>query len=277
MQRLGMEEGVPIEHRMVTRAIETAQKKVEAHNFDIRKQLLEYDDVMNKQREVIYEQRRQVLSGAPFVDDINGMIEDVIDSLVAQYCDTASYAEEWDLKGLTEALNTQFSLTFEPNAWPEVGIDAIKGEIRQQVRQAYERKEKEFGSTVLRELEKAVMLRVIDTHWKDHLLTMDYLKEGIGLRGYGQKDPLIEYKREGFDLFASMIDRVKFDAIGHLFRIQAIRQEPIVRPSSPPILSAPGLAPHAVPSPAHRDKERVGRNDPCPCGSGKKYKKCHGG
>jgi preprotein translocase subunit SecA len=277
MQRLGMEEGVPIEHRMVTRAIETAQKKVEAHNFDIRKQLLEYDDVMNKQREVIYEQRRQVLSGAPFVDDINGMIEDVIDSLVAQHCDTASYAEEWDLKGLTEALNTQFSLTFEPNAWPEVGIDAIKGEIRQQVRQAYERKEKEFGSTVLRELEKAVMLRVIDTHWKDHLLTMDYLKEGIGLRGYGQKDPLIEYKREGFDLFASMIDRVKFDAIGHLFRIQAIRQEPIVRPSSPPILNAPGLTPQAVPSPAHRDKERIGRNDPCPCGSGKKYKKCHGG
>ncbi|MBI3607718.1 MAG: preprotein translocase subunit SecA [Nitrospirae bacterium] len=277
MQRLGMEEGVPIEHRMVTRAIETAQKKVEAHNFDIRKQLLEYDDVMNKQREVIYEQRRQVLSGAPFVDDINGMIEDVIDSLVAQYCSAASYTEAWDLKGLTEALNTQFSLTFESNAWQGVGIDAVKEGIRQEVRQAYERKEKEFGSTVLRELEKAVMLRVIDTHWKDHLLTMDYLKEGIGLRGYGQKDPLIEYKREGFDLFAGMIDRMKFDAIGHLFRIQAIRQEPVVRPSPPPIFSVPGLAPQAAPSSGHRDKERIGRNDLCPCGSGKKYKKCHGG
>ncbi len=276
MQRLGMEEGVPIEHRMVTRAIETAQKKVEAHNFDIRKQLLEYDDVMNKQREVIYEQRRQVLSGAPFVDDIHEMIEDVIDSLAAQYCNAASYAEEWDLKGLTDALNTQFSLTFEPTPWQDVGVDVIKEDIRQKVRQAYERKEKEFGSTVLRELEKAVMLRVIDTHWKDHLLTMDYLKEGIGLRGYGQKDPLIEYKREGFDLFAGMIDRVKFDAIGHLFRIQAIRQEPIVRPPSP-VFSAPGTAPHSVSSPTHRDKERIGRNDPCPCGSGKKYKKCHGG
>ena len=280
MQRLGMEDGVPIEHRMVTRAIETAQKKVEAHNFDIRKQLLEYDDVMNKQREVIYEQRRQVLSGEPFVDDINGMIDDVVDTLVAQSCPEASYAEEWDLKGLAEALATQFSVPVDPNTWLDHGLDAIKEDVHQRVRQAYERKEKEFGATVLRELEKAVMLRVIDTHWKDHLLTMDYLKEGIGLRGYGQKDPLIEYKREGFDLFAAMIDRIKFDAIGHLFRIQAVQQPPAPQPAPPTRLSAPGLSPQPpqrAQAPAHRDKERVGRNDPCPCGSGKKYKKCHGG
>jgi preprotein translocase subunit SecA len=280
MQRLGMEDGVPIEHRMVTRAIETAQKKVEAHNFDIRKQLLEYDDVMNKQREVIYEQRRQVLSGEPFVDDINGMIDDVVDTLVAQSCPEASYAEEWDLKGLADALATQFSVPVDPNTWLDHGLDAIKEDVHQHVRQAYERKEKEFGSTVLRELEKAVMLRVIDTHWKDHLLTMDYLKEGIGLRGYGQKDPLIEYKREGFDLFAAMIDRIKFDAIGHLFRIQAVQQPSAPQPAPPTRLIAPGLSPQPpqrAQAPAHRDKERVGRNDPCPCGSGKKYKKCHGG
>ena len=280
MQRLGMEDGVPIEHRMVTRAIETAQKKVEAHNFDIRKQLLEYDDVMNRQREVIYEQRRQVLSGEPFVDDINGMIDDVVDALVTQSCPAASYAEEWDLKGLAEALATQFSVPVDPNAWRDHGLDAIKEDVHQRVRQAYERKEKEFGATVLRELEKAVMLRVIDTHWKDHLLTMDYLKEGIGLRGYGQKDPLIEYKREGFDLFAAMIDRIKFDAIGHLFRIQAVQQPPAPQPAPPTRLSAPGFSPPSpqrAQVPAHRDKERVGRNDPCPCGSGKKYKKCHGG
>jgi len=260
MQRLGMEDGVPIEHRMVTRAIETAQKKVEAHNFDIRKQLLEYDDVMNKQREVIYEQRRQVLSGEPFVDDINGMIDDVVDALVTLSCPEASYAEEWNLKGLAEALGTQFSVPVDPNAWLDHSLDAIKEDVHQRVRQAYERKEKEFGSTVLRELEKAVMLRVIDTHWKDHLLTMDYLKEGIGLRGYGQKDPLIEYKREGFDLFAAMIDRVKFDAIGHLFRIQAVQQQPAPQPVPPTRLSAPGLSPQLpqrTSAPAHRDKERV--------------------
>jgi preprotein translocase subunit SecA len=276
MQRLGMEEGVPIEHRMVTRAIESAQKKVEARNFDIRKQLLEYDDVMNKQREVVYEQRRQVLSGAPFVDDINGMVEDVVGTLIAQHCPESRYAEEWNLAGLAEALTTQFSVPFDQKRWEESSLDAIKDDILGQVREAYAGKEKEFGVPVLRELEKAVMLRVIDTHWKDHLLTMDHLKEGIGLRGYGQKDPLIEYKREGFDLFVGMIERIKLDAIGHLFRIQAVRQEPMPRQAPPPILSAPGISPTRAVTPAHRDKERVGRNDPCPCGSGKKYKKCHG-
>ncbi|MEO5656950.1 MAG: preprotein translocase subunit SecA [Nitrospiria bacterium] len=279
MQRLGMEEGVPIEHRMVTRAIETAQKKVEAHHFDIRKQLLEYDDVMNKQREVIYEQRRQVLSGAPFVEEIQEMTSDVVETLVAQSCPEGSYAEEWNLQGLAEALGSQFSMVFDPKRWEDSGIETLKDEILQDVRQTYERKELEFGSPVLRELEKAVMLRVIDTHWKDHLLTMDYLKEGIGLRGYGQKDPLVEYKREGYDLFVGLIERIKFDAVGHLFRIQAVRQEPMARPaSSPPtILSGPSLpSPSRSPAAPPREKDRVGRNEPCPCGSGKKYKKCHG-
>jgi preprotein translocase subunit SecA len=262
---------------MVTRAIETAQKKVEAHNFDIRKQLLEYDDVMNKQREVIYEQRRQVLGGAPFVEDIAGMIEDVIDGLVSQSCPESTYAEEWDLKGLAEALSAQFSMTVDPRAWDNAGVEQIKEDIRFRVREGYERKEKEIGADVLRALERAVMLRVIDTHWKDHLLTMDHLKEGIGLRGYGQKDPLIEYKREGFDLFAGMIDRIKVDAVSHLFRIQAIQQSPApVRQTPPPPLNTPGFPAPPTSASTHRDKERVGRNAPCPCGSGKKYKKCHG-
>jgi preprotein translocase subunit SecA len=280
MQRLGMEEGVPIEHRMVTRAIETAQKKVEAHHFDIRKQLLEYDDVMNKQREVIYEQRRQVLGGEPFVDDIHEMVDDLVAGTVAQYCSEASYEEAWDLKGLADSLGAQFSLPFDPASWKDSGVDGIKDDVLTRVREAYQRKEQEFGPTVLRELEKAVMLRVIDTHWKDHLLTMDYLKEGIGLRGYGQKDPLVEYKREGYDLFVGLIERIKVDAVGHLFRIQAVRPDLAASPSpsrpAPTILSAPGLPPTSSPTPAARDRERVGRNDPCPCGSGKKYKKCHG-
>jgi preprotein translocase subunit SecA len=280
MQRLGMEEGVPIEHRMVTRAIETAQKKVEAHHFDIRKQLIEYDDVMNKQREVIYEQRRQVLGGEPFVDDIHEMIDDLVAGMIAQYCNEATYEEAWDVKGLAEGLAAQFSVPFDPSAWQTSGVDALKEDVLTRVREAYRRKEQEFGPKVLRELEKAVMLRVIDTHWKDHLLTMDYLKEGIGLRGYGQKDPLVEYKREGYELFVGLIERIKVDAVGHLFRIQAVRQEsatppPLPRPS-PTILSAPGMPPAGAQAPAARDRDRVGRNDPCPCGSGKKYKKCHG-
>jgi preprotein translocase subunit SecA len=278
MQRLGMEEGVPIEHGMVTRAIETAQKKVEAHHFDIRKQLLEYDDVMNKQREVIYEQRRQVLSGEPFVDGIHEMIGDLVAGMVAQYCDEASYAEAWNLKGLAESIGAQFSVSVDPDAWADFGVEAIKDDVLSRVKDAYTRKEQEFGPNVLRELERAVMLRVIDTHWKDHLLTMDYLKEGIGLRGYGQKDPLVEYKREGYELFVGLIERIKVDAIGHLFRVQAVRQEvaaPAVSIPRPPSLmfSAPNSS---GASPAARDRERVGRNDPCPCGSGKKYKKCHG-
>ncbi|MFZ5876415.1 MAG: preprotein translocase subunit SecA [Nitrospirota bacterium] len=278
MQRLGMEEGVPIEHGMVTRAIETAQKKVEAHHFDIRKQLLEYDDVMNKQREVIYEQRRQVLSGEPFVDGIHEMIDDLVTGMVAQYCDESAYAEAWDVKGLAESVGAQFSVTIAPEAWAEFGVEAIKDDILSRVKEAYTSREREFGPTVLRELERAVMLRVIDTHWKDHLLTMDYLKEGIGLRGYGQKDPLVEYKREGYELFVGLIERIKVDAIGHLFRVQAVRQEmaaPAVSMPRPPSLmfSAPSSS---AASPSARDRERVGRNDPCPCGSGKKYKKCHG-
>ena len=281
MQRLGMEEGVPIEHRMVSRAIENAQKKVEGHNFDIRKQLLEYDDVMNKQRSVIYEQRRIILKGEIFTESIHEMISDRVKHLMGVHCPENSYEESWDLKGLADVVNHQFSLNLGgADEFKDMGRDAIRDQIASVVRDVYEKKEKEMGDSLMRQLEKMVMLRVIDTHWKDHLLGMDYLKEGIGLRGYGQKDPLVEYKREGFEMFSGMMERIEGDAIDHLFRVQVVKdQDPqlMKRPMAPPriIMNRGATAPQSA-QPVSRDGRKVGRNDPCPCGSGKKYKKCHG-
>ncbi len=285
MLKLGMEEGVPIEHRMVTRSIENAQKKVEAHNFEIRKQLLEYDDVMNKQREVIYQHRRAVLAGENLKEDVLEMMDEVIRSLVDVYCSEDRYPEEWDFKGLADAMQAQFALDIahgsgDPAArFKDLGRDAIIEDLLNQVRQAYEQKERELGSDLMRYLEKMLLLQVIDHHWKDHLLAMDQLRDGIGLRGYGQKDPLIEYKREGFDMFAAMMSRIKSDALERLFRIQAVRGEappPASRPAAPPRLTLNRGDTPAAPRTVQRQHEKVGRNDPCPCGSGKKYKKCHG-
>src|SRR5881628_2817354 len=285
MLKLGMEEGVPIEHRMVTRAIENAQKKVEAHNFDIRKQLLEYDDVMNKQREVIYQHRRAILMGEDLAEEIREMMTEVVDSLVDVYCPAEQYPEEWDFNGLTEALQVQFGqdVTKEDRGaevdLKEMGQDALREELRERVLRAYQRKEQELGSDLLRYLEKMLLLQVIDHHWKDHLLGMDQLRDGIGLRGYGQKDPLIEYKREGFDMFSAMMDRIKADALERLFRVQAVRGEApqaLSRPQQPARITLNRGEEPASPRTVHRQQEKVGRNDPCPCGSGKKYKKCHG-
>jgi preprotein translocase subunit SecA len=281
MLKLGMEEGVPIEHRMVTRAIENAQKKVEAHNFDIRKQLLEYDDVMNKQREVIYQHRRAILTGEDFAEELQTMMEDVVTSFVEVYCPGEQYPEEWDFKGLLEAVQGQFGLELAPDELKDLGRDAVREELLERVRQAYQRKEQDLGSELLRYLEKNILLQVIDHHWKDHLLGMDQLRDGIGLRGYGQKDPLIEYKREGYDMFAAMMDRIKSDALERLFRVQVVRGEPppsVAQPSRPArlTLNRGEDQPAAAAKPVQRAGEKVGRNDPCPCGSGKKYKKCHG-
>ena len=289
MLKLGMEEGVPIEHGMVTRAIANAQKKVEAHNFEIRKQLLEYDDVMNKQREVIYRHRRAVLSGDNLTDDLHDMMASLVESSLDVYCPSEQYQEEWDLKGLAEMMQGQFGLDITQGKFDggqslrDMGHDALLEELRTQVRDAYARKERELGSDLARFLEKTFMLQVIDHHWKDHLLGMDHLRDGIGLRGYGQKDPLIEYKREGYDLFAGMMQRIKSDALERLFRVQAVRGETANAPPPPPLLSRPqpkltlnrGDEP-TVPQTVQRAVNKVGRNDPCPCGSGKKYKKCHG-
>ncbi len=290
MLKLGMEEGVPIEHGMVTRAIANAQKKVEAHHFEIRKQLLEYDDVMNKQREVIYQHRRAVLGGTNLKDELRGMMDGLVESALNIYCPAEQYSEEWDFKGLAELMHGQFGIdiTQGKNDGGEplraMGRDALLEDLRTQVREAYDRREQDLSSELMRFLEKTFMLQVIDHHWKDHLLGMDHLRDGIGLRGYGQKDPLIEYKREGYDLFAGMMERVKTDTLDRLFHVQAVRNEeqPSV-PTPPPVISRPqpalilnrGEEPVAAQT-VQRSDEKVGRNDPCPCGSGKKYKKCHG-
>jgi preprotein translocase subunit SecA len=291
MLKLGMEEGVPIEHGMVTRAIANAQKKVEAHNFEIRKQLLEYDDVMNKQREVIYRHRRAVLSGENLTNDLHDMMANSVESSLNVYCPPDQYPEEWDVKGLTEMMHGQFGLDITHgkhdggDSLRDVGRDALLEDLRTHVRDAYTRKEQELGPELMRFLEKTFMLQVIDHHWKDHLLGMDHLRDGIGLRGYGQKDPLIEYKREGFDLFAGMMERVKSDTLERLFHVQAVRHEgeqpgalpqPIPQRPQPKLTLNRGDEPVAAPAPAQRTENKVGRNDPCPCGSGKKYKKCHG-
>ncbi|MGA6827896.1 preprotein translocase subunit SecA [Nitrospira sp. NS4] len=293
MLKLGMEEGVPIEHGMVTRAIANAQKKVEGHNFEIRKQLLEYDDVMNKQREVIYQHRHAVLAGENLKNDIFDMITETIDSAMTIYCPPEQYPEEWDMKGFVEMMHGQFGLDITHgkhdggDSLRDLGRDALGEDLKKLAFEAYERKEQELSSELMRFLEKTFMLQVIDHHWKDHLLGMDHLRDGIGLRGYGQKDPLIEYKREGYDLFAGMMQRVKSDALERLFRVQAVRQEAPEQqqaaPPPPPVIARPqpkltlnrGDEPVA-PQAAQRADDKIGRNDPCPCGSGKKYKKCHG-
>ena len=286
MLKLGMEEGVPIEHGMVTRAIENAQKKVEAHNFDIRKQLLEYDDVMNKQREIIYQHRRAILVGEDLSGEVQEMIVEVTDSMLDVYCPENQYPEEWDVGGLTEAVHAQFGVNLadidgmSPEHLKDLGREALREELRKHVHDAYRHKETELGTDLLRYLEKMVLLQVIDHHWKDHLLGMDQLRDGIGLRGYGQKDPLIEYKREGFDMFAGMMGRIKGDALDRLYHVQAVRGE-APPPPPPPVMAPPKLTLNRGDEPiaaktVHREQDKVGRNDPCPCGSGKKYKKCHG-
>jgi len=289
MLKLGMEEGVPIEHGMVTRAIANAQKKVEAHNFEIRKQLLEYDDVMNKQREVIYQHRRAVLGGENLTEDIYDMMGSLVESSLTVYCPPEQYPEEWDMKGLTEMMQGQFNLDITQGkqdageSLREIGRDALLEDLKAQVREAYGHKEQELSSELMRFLEKTFMLQVIDHHWKDHLLAMDHLRDGIGLRGYGQKDPLIEYKREGYDLFAGMMERIKADTLDRLFHVQAVRQEhEQASAPPPPVISRPqpkltlNRGEEPVAAQTVRNDDKVGRNDPCPCGSGKKYKKCHG-
>jgi len=283
MSRLGMEEGVPIEHGLVTRAIENAQKKVEAHNFDIRKHLLEYDDVLNKQREVVYNERREVLKGQTLKEHVTELAETLADDIVGRYADKEVHSEDWDLKGLHEAFYHQFNLRLDFKAGDGLTAEGAAEMARARIIEVYEDKEKRFGEPMLRQLEKIIMLQTIDSLWKDHLLNMDHLKEGIGLRGYGQKNPLQEYQKEGYDMFEEMIQRKEEDVVQKLFTVELARESvaPRVELQQPrpqrmvlshgdePIAARPSSAPK-------RDGEKVGRNDPCPCGSGKKYKRCHG-
>jgi preprotein translocase SecA subunit len=285
MSRLGMEEGVPIEHGLVTRAIENAQKKVEAHNFDIRKHLLEYDDVMNKQREVIYNQRREVLKSEDLKQDVLEMAEGLTDEILSRYGDKELHPADWDVIGLREGLHHQFNLRvdFKTEELDHLTVDGLAEMVTQKVTDAYRDKENRFGVPMLRQLEKLIMLQTIDGLWKDHLLNMDHLKEGIGLRGYGQKNPLQEYQKEGFEMFEEMVHRVQEDVVQKLFTVEIAResldheiemQQP--RPQRMVMSHANESIETGRVSQTKRQSEKVGRNDPCPCGSGKKYKRCCG-
>ena len=288
MDRLGIEEDQPIEHRLVSRAIESAQRKVEAHNFEIRKHLLEYDDVMNKQREVIYSQRREVLGSEDLKETVMEMIEEEGENLLDFYTDEKQYSEEWDLKGLQDAFFQQFSSKWSPPSMEENGIrrDQLKETIIEKAKEVYRKKEEEFGAPTLRYLERVIMLQSIDFHWKDHLLGVDQLKEGIGLRGYGQRDPLIEYQKEAYQMFLEMLDRIKKDTVEKLFAVQVAKEEQAVKEvkmeRKQTFIMSRGEAAQGGGGKTEsgkgvtirRDGKKVGRNDPCPCGSGKKYKRC---
>ena len=279
MDRIGMEEGQPIEHRLISKAIENAQKRVEGQNFDIRKHLLEYDDVMNRQRQVIYEQRKKVLKGEALWDDLDEMIEEMVEGLVPEYVDEKSHPEEWDLKGLDERIFGHFTLKINlAEKGRELAPTAIVETIIAEVKTHLRNKEKDFGTPLMDYLMKVIMLQSIDSQWKDNLLAMDHLKEGIGLRGYGQKDPVREYQKEGYDMFMDMIARVKEDTIQKLCIVQIKREEEVERIEEKRrqdyIMSRGEDTPAATT--VKRDAAKVGRNDPCPCGSGKKYKKCCG-
>jgi preprotein translocase subunit SecA len=291
MDRLGMEEGEPIEHKLVTRAIATAQKRVENHNFEIRKHLLEYDDVMNKQREIVYGMRRQILEGESQAETIADWLDDLVAVTLDPYVAADAHPEDWDLGGLSEALFRQFDVRIPAAEFQEVGSrEALEELVGTAVRERYTQRERELGADLLRALERHEMLIVIDTQWKDHLLSIDHLKEGIGLRGYGQRDPLTEYKREAFDLFQSMAERVKALVVERLFKVQIVRDAPMELPAvtawadttesrgeaaAAETRRRPSAAtPRSMPAPRAADGSKVGRNDPCPCGSGKKFKKC---
>ncbi|MBI4775794.1 MAG: SEC-C domain-containing protein, partial [Deltaproteobacteria bacterium] len=277
MDRLGMD-GEPIEHSLVTRGIENAQKRVEGHNFDIRKHLLEYDDVMNKQREVVYAQRREVLEGN-LKEDVLEMISEQATGIIEQFTDAESGFEDWEIDKLAEALYNHFGIRFR---WTERFLEEMPqgrliDSVVKELTEAYEQKENEFGSEDMRYLEGVVMLANLDGLWKDHLLAMDHLKEGIGLRGYAQQDPLRAYQKEGYEMFLGLLSRVKENTIRQLFRIKIEREakpKSLFEPKEQEMVMSHGG--DGGSTQAVRKGEKVGRNAPCPCGSGKKYKKCCG-
>ena len=281
MEKLGMEDGEPIEHNLISKAIESAQSKVEGHNFDIRKQLLEYDDVMNQQREVIYKQRREALNGKSLKPAIEDMIREKTEEIADFFTDERALPEEWDWKELNNAVFKQFNFRLG-----DIDDDTMDGLTREGLAQliyescfsVYNEKEAAIGTEDFRGLERIIMLQTVDNLWKDHLLSMDHLKEGIGLRGYAQQNPLIVYKKEGFELFQDMIFRVKEETLGILFRIQISESKKIDdlrQPKEQKMFFSGGDEPEKK-KPVKRTQKKVGRNAPCPCGSGKKYKKCCG-
>ncbi|MGE5543077.1 MAG: preprotein translocase subunit SecA, partial [Bacillota bacterium] len=282
MDRLGFTEDEPIEHRMVSSAIERAQKRVEARNFEIRRNVLEYDNVMNKQREVIYAERKKVLAG----ENLSGMILDMIRKMVAgwveAYCSARVHPDEWDVAGLiaqAEGLFLRRGL-IDPESLRKAGPRAVEDLLYTEAEKAYLGKEQAIGPETMRELERVIVLRVVDQKWMDHLDAMDDLREGIGLRAYGQKDPLLEYQMEAHDMFEQMVEGIRDEVVRLMFKVELVREDggPAraagprgAAPARPAITPGGGKAPTQV-----RTGKKIGRNDPCPCGSGKKYKKCCG-
>ncbi|MFH1125217.1 MAG: SEC-C metal-binding domain-containing protein, partial [Pseudomonadota bacterium] len=284
MGRLGMEEGQPIEHNLISRAIENAQKKVEARNFDMRKHLLEYDDVMNTQREIIYSLRKDILSGEG-PELIRNMMNEKVDSLIEDHVDPSAFPEDWDIQGLRESLARLFGFRARigqedlgEDAFHALKVEALADMIREQARKAYEKREEEFGREDLESLEKYIILQIIDHQWVLHLQNVESMKEGIGLRGYGQLDPLREYKKEGFALFEGLMDRIREETLMTLSRIQLLKQRPADEPARSKGRSMQYSHGDSAerPETVKREGKKVGRNEPCPCGSGKKYKKCCG-
>lgn len=273
MSLLKMDESIPIENKMVTKAIENAQKRVEAHNFDIRKHLLEYDDVMNKQRKEIYSFRREALQSSSLKHRVLEMIEEEVDEILSIYCPDAKSYDEWDFNGLKDAVYGLFSVNLNMEGFND--IDSLRKFIISSVEDVYEGREKEVGSEFMRYIEKMVILQVLDAQWKDHLLGIDHIKEGIGLRGYAQRDPLVEYKKEAFDLFADMSRRINTEVLLRLFRIQVRHDDETEIKMKSQQRLVYNRAEGGSQQPVHKEK-KVGRNDPCPCGSGRKYKKCCG-
>ena len=280
MQRLGMEEDVPIESRLISKRIESAQKQVEAHNFSIRKHLLEYDDVMNQQRKTIYGLREQFLSKSDQKEYLLELSEDVIGGFIDSYCDADSDPEEWDGEGLRKAVAQQFGLDLRHE---NVQVEQLNREellegICARAREKYERKDEEIGSQEMRQYERLILLNVLDAHWKDHLLAMDQLKEGIGLRGYGQRDPLVEYKKESFATFEQMMDGIEEQSLRYLYLLQPVEDKDKVREMERRQRKQEMVMGPAEDAPEPRRPvirgPKIGRNEPCPCGSGKKYKKC---
>lgn len=287
MDKLGMEEDEPIEHGMISRAIENAQRKVEGHNFDIRKHLLEYDDVMNKQREIVYRQRHEVLKGQDVSEVVQDMMQDQVQSLAEELYSDRIDSVDWDWDGVAGRLQETFHI--QPN-WDDerrkdLTLDGLTELIASAVAEKYKEQEEHNGVDTQRHLEKLILLQIVDSHWKDHLLSMDHLKEGIGLRGYGQKNPLNEYKREGFELFNSLMEAVKAQVVSNLMRVRVVQQEDVERMEEEQRrrreletqrMQVQGAGENKDQSLLPVKNDKIGRNTSCPCGSGQKYKKCCG-
>jgi preprotein translocase subunit SecA len=328
----GMKEGEVIESKMLSRQIERAQRKVEAYNFDLRKNLLEYDDVANDQRKVVYQQRTEIMAAEDISDSVTGIRAEVVNTLIDEFVPRESPEEEWNLDGLKEAIERDFVTPIDPKAWLAADSELAEAGLRERVvkavEDAYTAKVEAVGAPVMRHLEKAVMLQELDRHWREHLAAMDYLRQGIHLRAYAQKNPKQEYKREAFELFGSLLDRIKHDTVSLLSRLQvrneaeieeqerererqmAMQKLQLQHASPQSVISndaagqgapptggmggfasssafAGGFAGGEVPAgsqlgpgpsgePVVRETRKVGRNEPCPCGSGKKFKHCHG-